>query len=162
MSICILNHTNIRVHTILKESLDNKHVFVSQEGLKQLAAAFPSYPVTGVKVIDSCLHLKSMMSMVVPDNISIGGTSQAAAVAKEIMERDGHFKYNFLSVPDDFGANCLFVNGTVVYVSKEPYPKSFEVFEKLSLPGFSEKIAVNISELHKVDGCLTCCSVLIN
>ncbi len=134
---------------------------ISQEGLKQLAAAFPSYPVTGVTVIDSCLHLKSMLSMVVPDYISIG-TSQAAAVAKEIMERDGHFKYNFLPVPDDFGANCLFVNGTVVYVSKDAYPKSYEVLEKLSLPGFSEKIVVNISELHKVDGCLTCCSVLIN
>ncbi len=107
------------------------------------------------------LHLKSVMSMVAPDYIAIG-TSPAAAVAKEIMERDGSFKYSFLSVPDNFGANCLFVNGTVIHVSKDAYPKSCEVFDKFSSPGVSEKIAVNMSELNKVDGCLTCSCVLIN
>ncbi len=143
-----MNHPNICVWT------------TSQEGLKQLAASFPSYPVTGVKVTGG-LHLKSVMSMVAPDNIAIG-TSPAAVDAKEAIKRDGHFKYSFLSVPDNFGANCLFVNGIIIHVSKDAYPKSCEVFDKFSCPGVSEKIAVNMSELNKVDGCLTCSCVLIN
>ncbi len=131
-----------------------------QAGLQQLAAAFASYPVTAVPVTEG-LHLKSVLSMAAPDTIAVG-VSPLAVSAKTLIEQQGHFKYKFLQVSDDFGANCLFVNGTVVHVSKDAYPKSCEEFDKFSSDGVSDKIAVNMSELNKVDGCLTCSCVLIN
>ena len=127
-----------------------------QAGLDQLAAAFSNYPVKGIPVKEG-LHLKSFVSMAGPDCVAIG-VSTAAKDARKIIETEGKFKYQFLEVPDDIGANCLYVNGTLIHVTKEDYPRSYEVFEKFPAP---KKIALSASELNKVDGCFTCCSVLI-
>ena len=97
------------------------------------------------------------MSMAAQDCIAIG-VSSAAVDARKILETEGKFSYKYLEVPDDVGANCLLVNGTLIHVAKEDYPRSFEVFEKFSA---EKKIALSASELNKVDGCFTCCSVLI-
>ena len=131
-----------------------------QEGLQQLAAAFPSIPVTGIPV-SAGLHLKSFMSMATPEHIAIG-SSPAAQEARKLIESMGKFKYGFLQVPDDTGANCLYINGTIVHASKEVFPGSCEVFEKFESPSVSGKVALSASEMNKVDGCFTCCSVLIN
>ena len=127
-----------------------------QAGLDQLAAAFSDYPVTGVPVREG-LHLKSFVSMAGPNCIAIG-MSTAAKDARRILETEGKFKYEYLEVPDDIGANCLYLNGTLIHVTKQDYPRSYEVFEKFPAP---KKIALSASELNKVDGCFTCCSVLI-
>ena len=116
--------------------------------------------MTGIPVKEG-LHLKSVMSMATTDCIAIG-SSTAAMEVKAVIESSTKFKYNYLQVPDDTGANCLFINGTIVHASKEAFPKSCEVFEKFSSPEVKEKIALSASELNKVDGCFTCCSVLIN
>ena len=92
-----------------------------------------------------------------PDCIAIG-MSVAAKNARKILEMEGKFKYQYLEVPDDVGANCLYVNGTLIHVTKEDYPRSYEVFEKFPA---RKKIALSNFELNKVDGCFTCCSVLI-
>lgn len=92
------------------------------------------------------------------DLIAIG-TSTAANEARKVMEERGHFKYRFLEVPDDIGANCLYFNNTLVHVSREAYPKSCAVFEKLETE--ATKIALSATEMNIVDGCFTCCSVLI-
>ena len=97
------------------------------------------------------------MSMAGPDCIAIS-TSTAAKDARKILETKGKFKYQYLEVPDDTGANCLYVNGTLFHVTKEDFPRSFEVFE--SFPA-EKKVPLSASELNKVDGCFTCCSVLI-
>ena len=70
---------------------------------------------------------------------------------------EGHHKYNYLVCDDDIGANCLYINGTVVHVGADTFPKSVAVFEQLAC----RKIALSSSELNIVDGALTCCSVLI-
>ncbi len=137
----------------------HKHIFL-QAGLEQLSAAFAPYPVIPIPVSEG-LHLKSVMSMVAPDTIAIA-TSPVATAAKATIEQKGHFKYKFFEVADNCGANCLFVNGTIVHVSKDVYPKSGEAYDKFTSEGVLEKVAVNMSELNKVDGCLTCCCVLIN
>ena len=124
--------------------------------MDQLALTFPNYPVTGVPVQEG-LHLKSFMSMAGPDCVAIG-MSTAAKEARKILETRGQFRYQYLEVPDDTGANCLYVNGTIIHVSKEDYPRSFEVFQRFPA---EKKISLSASELNKVDGCFTCCSVLI-
>nr|CAH17923.1 dimethylarginine dimethylaminohydrolase [Suberites domuncula] len=134
----------------------NKH------GLQQLAAAFPNFPVTGIPVREG-LHLKSFLSMATPNHIAMGSSS-AALDAKQLIETEGKFKYSYryLQVPDDIGANCLYINGTIVHANNETFPKSCKVFEKFVDADVKAKIALSASEVNKVDGCFTCCSVLIN
>ena len=128
----------------------------AKAGINQLAAAFP-YPVTSVP-IQRGLHLKSFLSMAGKDLIAIGNTTAASDV-RMVIEETGHFKYDYLEVPDNTGANCLYLNDTLVHASREAYPDSCAVFEKLETN--AKKIALSATEMNKVDGCFTCCSVLI-
>jgi len=61
-----------------------------------------------------------------------------------------------LTVPDDWAANVLYINGTLVYRSE--YPKSSEVFEKrIDYP----KIPIKTWEMSKPRAALTCLSLLV-
>lgn len=90
------------------------------------------------------------------DLIAIG-SSPAAERAKQLMITEGNFQYQFWPVPDDIGANCLFINGTLVRASHNVFPESSVQYEKLNC----QQVPLSCSELNKVDGCFTCCSVLI-
>ena len=86
-------------------------------------------------------------------------TTSSACEAREVIEKKGHFKYEYLEVPDDTGANCLYLNGTLIHASRECFPESCKRFEQLQTS--AKKIAMTASELNKVDGCFTCSCVLI-
>lgn len=73
-------------------------------------------------------------------------------------------RYDKLTVPDDVAANCIYINSpskghVLLHRTPEEYPESAKVYEKLK---DHLLIPVSNSELEKVDGLLTCCSVLIN
>lgn len=70
----------------------------------------------------------------------------------------GNFKYDKIVFPDNTGANCLFVNDVVLHPSRDDYPGSYEIWQSLDC----EKIPLRTGELSKADGCLSCCSILIN
>ncbi|XP_016112399.1 N(G),N(G)-dimethylarginine dimethylaminohydrolase 1 [Sinocyclocheilus grahami] len=111
----------------------------NQRGAEILADAFKDYAVSTVPVQDA-LHLKSFCSMAGPGLIAIG-SSEAAQKALKIMQQMSDHKYDKLTLPDDSAANCI------------------HVFEKLK---DHMLIPVTNQEKAKVDGGLTCCSVLIN
>lgn len=120
---------------------------------------FPKYSVLPVKVEEG-LHLKSFMSMVGPDKIGIGRSPGARLARKQVSRNARHMeKYEFVEFPDDTAANCLYIGGNLVHVSREVFPASAEVFDTIEIPG--RKIPLHTSELGKVDGCLTCSSLLI-
>lgn len=128
----------------------------NKEGMDALAAAFPDFPVSGIPVAKH-LHLKSFMTMAGDDLIVIGSSPMATDAWKEI-ESKAKFTYRKVVVPDDGAANVLYINGTLVHpTGKDISPESMKVLK--SLPG--EKIELENSELHKADGCLTCCSILL-
>ena len=130
-----------------------------QEGVAQLAKAFPKYSVLPVQVKEG-LHLKSFMSMVGRDRIGIGSSLGANLVAEQIRNGAKYKnKYEFVEFPDDTAANCLYVGDHLVHVSEEVCPSSATIFEGIETHG--KKIPLNASELGKVDGCLTCSSLLI-
>ena len=104
------------------------------------------------------LHLKSYLSMAGPDLIAIT-TSFDGQVAKKYMQEKGHFKYRFFDIPDDPGANCLYLNNTIIHASQDWLPDTYELFQKLETN--AKKIVLSGSELNKVDGCFSCSSVLI-
>lgn len=127
----------------------------NQAGLDTLAETFPSYPVAGISVPNH-LHLKSMMTMAGHGIIAVGGSDEAQNAWIEV-EKKAKFQYEKLVVPDDTAANCLFVNGTLIHLPPSEIPDSYEVFSQISGP----KMVLENSEFRKVDGCLTCRSILI-
>lgn len=127
----------------------------NQQGIDFLAKVFPNYPVTGITVTGR-LHLKSMMTMAGPNVIAVGGSDDSKTAWNEVQLK-AKFKYERFMVPEDRAANCLLVNDTLFHLPAAEIPNSHDVFKQL--PG--QKIELENSELYKVDGCLTCLSILI-
>ncbi|KAM3915135.1 N(G),N(G)-dimethylarginine dimethylaminohydrolase 1 isoform 1-T1 [Leptodactylus fuscus] len=134
----------------------------NQRGAEILADTFKDYAVSTVPVCDY-LHLKSFCSMAGP-NLIVIGSSEAAQKALKTMQQMSDHRYDKLTVPDDAAANCVYLNipgkgHVLLHRAPEEFPESVKVFEKLKEHML---IPVANSELSKVDGCLTCCSLLIN
>ncbi|XP_077986402.1 N(G),N(G)-dimethylarginine dimethylaminohydrolase 1-like [Glandiceps talaboti] len=129
----------------------------NQAGALAVANAFPDYRVSSINVNQS-LHLKSLISMAGPDVLAVGSSDAAKKMLKE-MELKGEYDYETLTLPDDEAANCLYVNGTLIHCSKEEYPESYKVFED-KMPD-ERRIALDFSELRKVDGLITSLALLI-
>ncbi|XP_008936009.1 PREDICTED: N(G),N(G)-dimethylarginine dimethylaminohydrolase 1 [Merops nubicus] len=134
----------------------------NQRGAEILADTFKDYAVSTVPVHDA-LHLKSFCSMAGPNLIAIG-SSEAAQKALKTMQQMSDHRYDKLTVPDDPAANCIYLNipskgHVLLHRAPEEYPESAKVFEKLK---DHMLIPIANTELEKVDGSLTCCSVLIN
>ncbi|XP_061680993.1 N(G),N(G)-dimethylarginine dimethylaminohydrolase 1 isoform X2 [Syngnathoides biaculeatus] len=134
----------------------------NQRGAEILADAFKDYAVSTVPVLEG-LHLKSFCSMGGPGLIVIG-SSEPAQKALKIMQQMSDHRYDKLTVPDDLAANCIYMNlpnkgQVLLHCPREEYPESAKVFEKLK---DHMLVPVSNSEKVKVDGALTCCSVLIN
>ncbi|XP_057697034.1 N(G),N(G)-dimethylarginine dimethylaminohydrolase 1 isoform X1 [Corythoichthys intestinalis] len=134
----------------------------NQRGAEILADAFKDYAVSTVPVLEG-LHLKSFCSMGGPGLIVIG-SSEPAQKALKIMQQMSDHRYDKLTVPDDLAANCIYMNlpnkgQVLLHGTREEFPESVKVFDKLK---DHMLIPVSNSEKVKVDGALTCCSVLIN
>uniref|UniRef100_A0A1A8EAF0 Dimethylarginine dimethylaminohydrolase 1 n=1 Tax=Nothobranchius kadleci TaxID=1051664 RepID=A0A1A8EAF0_NOTKA len=134
----------------------------NQRGAEILADAFKDYAVSTVPVMEG-LHLKSFCSMGGPGLIIIG-SSEPAQKALKIMQQMSDYRYDKLTVPDDLAANCIYMNlpnkgHVLLHCTEKEFPESVKMFEKLK-----DYILIPVcnSEKVKVDGALTCCSVLIN
>ncbi|KAM6962712.1 N(G),N(G)-dimethylarginine dimethylaminohydrolase 1 isoform 1-T1 [Aplochiton taeniatus] len=134
----------------------------NQRGAEILADAFKDYAVSTVPVLEG-LHLKSFCSMGGPGLIIIG-SSEPAQKALKIMQQMSDHRYDKLTVPDDIAANCIYMNlpskgHVLLHCTPEEFPESAKVFEKLK-----DHMLIPVSNMEKVkvDGALTCCSVLIN
>jgi len=127
-----------------------------KESAISLKEAFPMYPVHTVPIKEQTLHLKSMMSMVSDDIIAIGPSS-SSELAVKVMKEKATFPYKFLKVSADAAANCLWINGTLVHRPSTEFPSIASDYESLNCP----KIELSNTELSKVDGALTCCSLLL-
>ncbi|XP_062308374.1 N(G),N(G)-dimethylarginine dimethylaminohydrolase 1 isoform X1 [Osmerus eperlanus] len=134
----------------------------NQKGAEILADAFKDYAVSTVPVLGG-LHLKSFCSMGGPGLIVIGSSEPAQKTLK-IMQQMSDHRYDKLTVPDDIAANCIYMNlpskgHVLLHCTPEEFPESAKVFEKLK-----DHMLIPVSNMEKVkvDGALTCCSVLIN
>nr|XP_057928874.1 N(G),N(G)-dimethylarginine dimethylaminohydrolase 1 isoform X1 [Doryrhamphus excisus] len=174
---CALKELNLNVVEMTDESatLDGGDVLftgreffvglskrTNQRGAEILADAFKDYAVSTVPVLEG-LHLKSFCSMGGPGLIIIG-SSEPAQKALKIMQQMSDHRYDKLTVPDDLAANCIYMNlpnkgHVLLHCTPEEFPESVKVFEKLK---DHMLIPVSNMEKMKVDGALTCCSVLIN
>ena len=129
----------------------------NKDGVESIREAFPAFPVHAIRVGDGTLHLKSLMSMAGHSTIVFGESCNAIA-AKELVLSTATVHYDTITVPDDSAANCLFINGVLVHRSAEEFPACADVFG-VSVQ-VKKMVGLNMSELEKVDGALTCCSLL--
>lgn len=134
----------------------------NQRGAEILADAFKDYAVSTVPVTEG-LHLKSFCSMGGPGLIIIG-SSEHAQKSLKIMQQMSDHRYDKLTVPDDLAANCIYMNlpgkgHVLLHSPTDMFPQSVKVFEKLT-----DYMLIPVSNMEKVkvDGALTCCSVLID
>lgn len=120
----------------------------NRAGIDQLSAlvADHRYTVRPLEVT-GCLHLKSAVTRVGPDTLLVNPAwvNRAALRPHRLIDVDG---------AEPFAANALGIGGHVIYPSSFP-----RTAERLARHGITV-IAVDISELQKAEGAVTCCSLV--
>ncbi|NIP18089.1 MAG: dimethylargininase [Xanthomonadales bacterium] len=118
-------------------------------GIGQLGeiAGGHGYRVKAVPV-DGCLHLKSAMSLVAPATLLLNPdwVDPGAFDGYELIE---------VSVDEPHAANVLLVNGTVIMPAA--FPRTKEILEQQGIG----TLPVDVSEVQKAEGGVTCCSLVI-
>jgi dimethylargininase len=106
------------------------------------------YMVTGVELHD-CLHLKSAVTHV---------GDQKLLINKKWVDNSHFTDFELIEVDpsEPYAANCLPIGNSVIFPSS--FPKTYE---KLEYHGF-KVIPVDVSELAKAEGAVTCCSLIVS
>ena len=121
----------------------------NQEAIDQLNALLSEfrYSATGVSLHD-CLHLKSAVSRVDDSTVLIN---------KNWLDTHHFENYRLIEVdPEEpFAANCLPVRESIIYPTA--FPKTGA---RLEAAGY-KLVQVDVSELAKAEGAVTCCSLII-
>ena len=122
----------------------------NSDGIRQLAelVAVHGYSVQTVKV-SGCLHLKSAVTRV---------GEHSVLVNPGWVDPSGFDALNQIEVhPDEpFAANALWTGNAVIYSSS--YPETRSILEQNGIGIY----VVETDELHKAEGAVTCCSILIS
>jgi len=122
----------------------------NREGIVQLGALLSphGYVVEAVPV-SGCLHLKSAVTQVAPDTVLVN----AAWVDPSVFSS---FTRIEVDPGEPYAANALLVGDTVLYPEAFPYTAA-------QLDRAGVRIAtVEVSELAKAEGAVTCCSILLS
>jgi dimethylargininase len=118
------------------------------EGIDQLRRILNTcgYTVAGVPV-EKCLHLKSAMTAESDDTVLIN---------RDWVRVDAFSDLSLVDVDKDepWGANALRIGGDIIYSTA--YPKTMA---RLEARGFHVR-AVDVGELAKAEGAVTCCSLI--
>lgn len=121
----------------------------NQEAIDQLNKELGEYGylVTGVQLHD-CLHLKSAVTRVDDTTLLIN---------KSWVDTHHFENYDWIEVDpaEPFAANCLPVGESIVFPTTFPKTR-----ERLVNKGY-KIVTVDVSELAKAEGALTCCSLII-
>lgn len=131
-----------------------KRVFVglsqrtNQAGIEQMHALLPVYGYSVHSVpVERCLHLKSAVSQVAENTLLINPAWVDAGAFRnfELIEVDPE---------EPFAANALLVKGVVLY------PAAYERTQKRLAERGLGVVTVEVSELAKAEGGVTCCSLI--
>ena len=120
----------------------------NEPGVKQLIDLVSPYGYEVVRVqVDGCLHLKSAATQVDEENLLINRSwiDAKAFEGKVVIDIDPS---------EPYAANALFVGGELVYPAMFP-----ETRRRLEDRGHTVRV-VDISELQKAEGAVTCCSLI--
>jgi dimethylargininase len=132
-----------------------KHIFVglstrsNDNAILQLQELLDNYGymVTGVPLRD-CLHLKSAVTRV----------DDATLLINNKWVDPSHFagyKLIEVDIAEPYAANCLPIKGSIIYPTT--FPKTCALLEAQGC----KIVNVDVSELAKAEGAVTCCSLII-
>lgn len=121
----------------------------NRAAIEQLGARLSpfGYRVEAVPV-RGCLHLKSAVTQVAP---------AALLMNPQFVDRDAFAGLDAITVDADepLGANALLIDQAVIYPASNP-----RTAERLRDHGI-RPITVDVSELEKAEGAVTCCSLIL-
>lgn len=124
-----------------------KSARTNEEGIKQFIKILNKYGLTGSEVpLEKVLHLKTGVNYIENNNMLVSG---------EFIDKKDFENYNKIIVPEEesYGANCIWVNGTVIV--PEGYPKIKKAVEDMGY----KVLVTDTSEFKKIDGGLSCLSL---
>ncbi len=119
----------------------------NQEGAQQFIRALEKHGMSGEMVpLHTILHLKTGLSYIENNNLLISG---------EFLDNPTFSQFHHLKVAvgEEYGANCIWVNGKVLVPAG--YPQTQKAIEALGY----EVLVVDTSEYRKIDGGLSCLSL---
>ena len=121
----------------------------SDAGIEQLATLLRphGYSVEAIGV-HGCLHLKSAVTQVAPDAVLVNPAwvDRAAFAGWRVIEVDPNEAY---------AANALLIGDTAIYPTA--FPRTAARLERAGI----RLVMVDLSELAKAEGAVTCCSVIL-
>lgn len=114
--------------------------------LNNLLAPY-GYTVRGVEMTD-CLHLKTAVTRV---------DDKTLLINKNWVDPSNFHGFDLIEIDasEPFAANCLPVRGKIIYPITFPNTR-----KRLEEKGFSV-VPVDLSELAKAEGAVTCCSLIV-
>lgn len=132
-----------------------KHVFVgssprsNQAGFSQLRNILSPYGYQLVEVpVYGCLHLKSAVSQVAEDTVLINSTW---------IDETYFASYSRINIDplEPYAANGLLIGEKLIYPARFEHTQSILVKHGINIK------TVDLSELEKAEGAVTCCSLII-
>jgi dimethylargininase len=126
--------------------LSNRTDFAAITQMRNLLTPY-GYTVQGVELKD-CLHLKSAVTQIAQSTLLINPDW----VDRSIFNRWEQIE---VDVEEPFGANSLRAGEAVIYPSS--FPRTQQRMQQAGI----RLILVDVSELAKAEGAVTCCSLLI-
>jgi len=126
------------------------------EAVTQLKALFPERVVA--LPVAAGLHLKSVLSALDDATLLVADQAPARAMAEHILTVLP--KARALHLPDAVAANVVRVGDTVLI--QEGFPHSEKLLLDAAAVRNLQVMKLNMSELIKADGALTCCSLLMD
>ncbi|MBA2727639.1 MAG: hypothetical protein H0U49_05650 [Parachlamydiaceae bacterium] len=142
-----------------------KHLFVglskrtNEYALNQLKEIFQDRTeVIGIPVTEG-LHLKSVISFFDSKTLIVAATPAGMKIQSNI-ELSTNGDYMFVSVPESIASNVLRIGSSLIV--QDGFPESETILQNLCNRKFVTLIKINMSELIKADGALTCGCLLFN
>ncbi|MDQ3232649.1 MAG: arginine deiminase family protein [Pseudobdellovibrionaceae bacterium] len=125
------------------------------EAITQLKELFPDRVVA--LPVAAGLHLKSVLSALDDDTLLVADDPAARSMAKHILQALP--KAQALYLPDAVAANVVRIDNTVLI--QDGFPQSESILLQAAAARKLQVEKLNMSELIKADGALTCCSLLL-
>uniref|UniRef100_A0A131YV20 Dimethylargininase n=2 Tax=Rhipicephalus TaxID=426455 RepID=A0A131YV20_RHIAP len=126
----------------------------NEAGARALAAAFPEFPVTPVK-LPKRNHLKDLLSMAGPDVICLSDSPESQAVKRQV-EREATFQYQTVTLPEERAAGCLYINGRLLH--RHEFPAANQEFAQKIDYG---RVTLSVMELSKASTGLPSLALLV-
>lgn len=127
----------------------------NQAAVDQLSQLFPERVIA--VPVEAGLHLKSVLSAMDDRTLLLADDPIARRMARPILEavRDAEA----IHVPDAASANVVRVGARLMI--QDGFPESESILQAAAVKRSLQVEKLNMSELIKADGALTCCSLLI-